>query len=162
MLPSASEVVVDPGRKFIRDTLDAKDINNKRSHTLQNRGREVLREAVEGSSPSKLTKNLNAVSRLEVKDINKEHKFETKRSTNPLEPNYNWRDDYDRNLNQQYGHISGTNVRQMHPAQVNRPNNLNLNVKDIEGTQANSYYARSHFVDVPLVLGRSAGSSATT
>ena len=39
MLPSASEIVVDPGRKFIRDTLDAKDINNKRSHTLQNRGR---------------------------------------------------------------------------------------------------------------------------
>ena len=56
MLPSASEVVMDPGRKFIRDTMEIQDINGKRSHTLMSRGREVLNEPIEGSQPSKLTK----------------------------------------------------------------------------------------------------------
>ena len=50
----------------------------------------------------------------------------------------------------------------MHPAQVNKTNNLALNVKDIEGTQANSYYARSHFIDVPYQQYRNADSSAIT
>ena len=39
MLPSSSEVVMDPGRKFIRDTMEIDDINAKRSHTLMSRGR---------------------------------------------------------------------------------------------------------------------------
>ena len=161
LLPSASEIAVDQGRKFIRDTLNTQDISGKRSHTLGHR-REVIKEPVEGSSPSKLTKDVSAVPRLEVKDINKEYIFESRRSTNPLQPNYQWRDDFDKNLNRDYGSIQGSNVRQMHPTSVNRPNNLSLGIKDIEGTQANSYYARSHFVDVPPLRPRNGGNSAIT
>lgn len=32
ILPSASEMAVEEGRKFIRDTLDVKDINGKKSY----------------------------------------------------------------------------------------------------------------------------------
>jgi hypothetical protein len=75
LLPSASEIVMDKGRKFIRDTLSIQDINGKRSHTWQNRGKETLKQEVEGSSPSKLTREVNAKARLEVKDINKDGIF---------------------------------------------------------------------------------------
>lgn len=88
--------------------------------------------------------------------------FETTRHTNPLEPSYLWRDEDDRKLNDHYGKIKGSEVRQMHPQAVNRPNNLSLNVKDIDGTQANSFYSRSHFVDVLLILLRKGESSETT
>ena len=33
---------------------------------------------------------------------------------------------------------------------VNKNNNFCLGIKDIEGTQANSFFARTHFVDVLL------------
>lgn len=108
VLPSAAEIVPDNGRNFIRDTLQITDINGKRSHTWQNRGREVLREPVEGSSPSKLTKEGKGVPRLEVKDINKDGIFETKRVVNPLKPEYQWRDNDDKHLNSGYGIISGS------------------------------------------------------
>jgi hypothetical protein len=39
MLPSASEIVMDPGRKFIRDTLDTSDITKKQSEAWMNRGK---------------------------------------------------------------------------------------------------------------------------
>lgn len=138
---------MDPGRKFMRDTMEIQDINAKRSHTLMSRGREVVKEPVEGSNPSKLTKDLNAVSRLEVKDINKDMIFETNRRVDPLQPNYMWRDDDDKNLNKAYGQIVGSEVKRNHPQSVNKPNNLSLGIKDIEGTQANSFFSRSHFVD---------------
>jgi len=64
LLPSASEIVMDNGRKFIRDTLNTNDINGKRSHTWQNRGREIIKQEIDGSSPSKLTKELRMVQRL--------------------------------------------------------------------------------------------------
>lgn len=108
MLPSAAEIVPDNGRNFIRDTLQINDINGKRSHTWQNRGREVLKEPIEGSSPSKLTKEGKGVPRLEVKDINKDGIFETKRVVNPLKPEYHWRDNDDKQLNSGYGVISGS------------------------------------------------------
>jgi hypothetical protein len=75
LLPSASEIVVDPGHKFIRDPMEITDINGRRSNAWMNRGKEILKEPVEGSSPSKLTKDLHAVSRLDVKDINKDMIF---------------------------------------------------------------------------------------
>lgn len=45
-LPSAAEIIPDNGRTFIRDTLQISDINGKRSHTWQNRGKEVLRDPI--------------------------------------------------------------------------------------------------------------------
>jgi len=50
----------------------------------------------------------------------------------------------------------------MHPTTVNRPNSLCLGINDIEGTQANSSFAKSHFVDVDILLSRNDGSFATT
>jgi hypothetical protein len=102
------------------------------------------------------------VQRLQVKDINKDGIFESSRTTNPLKPEYHWRDNDDKDLNNSYGVIRGSEPRQVHPSAVNKPNDLCLGIKDIEGTQANSFFAKSHFVDVPIPSFRSAGSSATT
>jgi hypothetical protein len=88
------------------------------------------------------------VPRLQVKDINKDGLFESTRSTNPLQPAYHWRDNEDKTLNHSYGCIRGSEPRQIHPSSVNRANNLCLGIGDIEGTQANSFFAKSHFVDV--------------
>ena len=55
LLPSASEVVMDPGRKFMRDTLEIQDINGKHKHSWTAKPRNE-RDMIEGSSPSKLTK----------------------------------------------------------------------------------------------------------
>ena len=147
LLPSSSEILADPGQKFIRDTLEISDINGKRQNWV-NRGREILKEPIEGSSPSQLTKQLRSVPRLEVQDINKDRTFESSRHCNPLNPHYHWRDQDDQALNTAYGQIKGAEVKRIHPISVNRDNTLNLNVRDIEGTQANSFFARSHFVDV--------------
>lgn len=99
--------------------------------------------------PSKLTKELyNTKSRLEVKDINKDGIFETRRTVNPLMPTYNWRDEEQQPPNPVYGSIKGCEVRKLHPETVNRPNNLCLNTKDIEGSQSNSCFAKAHFLDV--------------
>ena len=76
--------------------------------------------------------------------------FETGRRVDPLHPSYAWRDDDDKNLNKQYGKIEGSSVKRNHPQSVNKPNNMCLGIKDIEGSQANSFFARSHFVDVSL------------
>ncbi len=43
ILPSASEIVIDQGRKFIRDTLDTQDINGKRNHTWMSRTSERVK-----------------------------------------------------------------------------------------------------------------------
>ena len=52
---------------------------------------------------TQLTKLIKANSNLEVKDINKDGIFETKRTVNPLNPVYNWRDQEDKGPNEQYG-----------------------------------------------------------
>lgn len=113
-----------------------------------NRGKQILKDPIIGSNPSKLTKDIRAVARLDVKDINKDLIFQTTRHTNPIQPSYLWRDQEDKSLNNEYGRITGSEAKRSHPLSVNRPNNLSLNVKDIEGSQANSFYARSHFIDV--------------
>jgi hypothetical protein len=99
--------------------------------------------------------------RLEVKDINKDGIFESTRNTNPLQPEYHWRDNDDKNLNQSYGGIGGSLPKQIHPSAINKPNNFCLGIKDIEGTQANSFFAKSHFVDVPFSSFRSGDSLET-
>jgi len=111
-------------------------------------GTSAIKEPIQGSSPSKLTKDLHAVPRLEVKDINKDMIFETKRVTDPLKPSYLWRDDDDKNLNKQYGKIEGSEVKRIHPLSVSKDNNLCLGIKDIDGSQANSFFSRYHFIDV--------------
>ena len=80
----------------------------------------------------------------------------------PQQPSYAWRDDDDRALNKNYGSIVGSSSKRNHPVSVNKPNNLNLGIKDIEGSQANSFFARSHFVDVSLCLSRKEGSLEIT
>ena len=39
LLPSASDIIADPGRKFIRDNMEVQDINNERSRTWMKRGK---------------------------------------------------------------------------------------------------------------------------
>lgn len=109
-----------------------------------------MKEPIQGSQPAKLTKIIKAHSNLEVKDINKDGIFETKRNINPLEPNYEWRDHDDKKLNKNYGRIDGTNPRQMHPVSVNRPNNLCLDLNDIDGTKSNSCFSKAHFLEVKV------------
>jgi hypothetical protein len=83
-----------------------------------------------------------------VKDINKDLIFETTRTTNPLNPNYFWRDNDDKKINDHYGAIQGAEVKKIHPTNINKTNNLCLGINDIEGTQANSFNAKAHFIDV--------------
>lgn len=69
-----------------------------------------------------------------------------------MQPDYLWRDNPDKSLNPQYGRIEGTHPKSMHPHNVNRRNNLCLDVADIEGTKANSFFAKTHFDDVNAIL----------
>lgn len=80
------------------------------------------------------------MNRLDVKDINRDGIFVTRRMANPvnpLEPTYTWRDNRE-SINQQYGEI-GNHSRRLYD-ESNRKLDRSLNVKDIEGTQTNSYY----------------------
>lgn len=55
-------------------------------------------EAVEKSNPKKLFNSVNAIQRLDVKDINNDGIFVSKRTcdpVNPLNPIYQWRDNVD-------------------------------------------------------------------
>ena len=88
--------------------------------------------------------------------------FESARRTDPLQPNYQWRDEDDRSLNKSYGKIVGSDAKRNHPLSVNRPNDMCLGIKDIEGCQASSFFARSHFIDVLNALLRNDVSSGTT
>lgn len=109
-----------------------------------------------------LTKYVNANQRLEVtqfitnvlqvRDINKDGIFESTRHTNPLQPNYYWRDNQNEVLkvNHSYGQIEGTQPKMLYP-QVNKVNNFMFNTRDIEGTTTNSAFNRSHMMDVTLI-----------
>lgn len=118
-LPSAAEISVDPGRNFIKNSLETADINQKRKTHISDRGRDLLKDPIEGSQPSKLTKLIKAHSNLEVKDINKDGVFESNRHVNPLNPTYQWRDVEDKQLNDKYGQINGTQPKRNHPLKVN-------------------------------------------
>jgi hypothetical protein len=82
----------EPPREFLRNTLDVSDIPTKHRRTLS---APVEKAPIEGSAPSKLFRTINAVNRLEVKDINTDGVFISARKsnpTNPLDPSYTWRD----------------------------------------------------------------------
>ena len=53
-------------------------------------------------------------------------------------------------------------MRRIHPLSVTKPNNFCLGIKDIEGSQASSFFARSHFIDVHLALFRNEENSEIT
>ena len=92
---------------------------------------------------------MNAVSRLNVKDINKDGVFVSKRThspTNPLEPAYTWRDRGDR-VNERYGDI-GNHPKQQIPENPNRRSDLNYSTYDIEGAKSNSFNERRYFLSV--------------
>ena len=92
---------------------------------------------------------MEAVNRLDVKDINRDGTFISKRiqiPTNPLEPSYSWRDSKDR-VNYQYGDIGNRSRMPIEP-KPNRKVDMSLNANDIEGTKANSYYDRKLFLSV--------------
>lgn len=89
-LASCAAFSVDQGRKFLRDPLEIQDIAPPKKKYY---GGLVARDPITGSTPMARTKDLNAISRLQVKDINKDGIFESTRHTNPLIPNYEWRDD---------------------------------------------------------------------
>jgi hypothetical protein len=97
----------------------------------------------------KLYRTIEAVQRLNVKDINRDGSFVSKRTlspTNPLEPSYTWRDRGD-STNYQYGDI-GNRSRVNASQRINKPNDLAYNVHDIEGAKANSSNERRYFFSV--------------
>lgn len=59
----------------MRDTLNVKDINGKKSYDWINSNKKYAKEPIPGSNPSNQTRYLNAKSRLDVKDINKDGIF---------------------------------------------------------------------------------------
>ena len=131
----------------MRNTLDISDIHAKK----QPKTARYDKPDIQGSNPSKLFRTVDAVSRLDVKDINKDGTFISKRTqspTNPLDPSYTWRDANRYVVNSHYGDI-GNHNRQQIPQHVNRRSDLNYSTHDIEGAKANSYNDRRYFVNVP-------------
>lgn len=147
-LPFVPPVDPEPPRPFLRNTLDISDIPTKTRH---NNVKPREKEAIEGSLPTKLFKTINAVNRLEVKDINTDGLFTSQRvsnPTNPLEPSYTWRDQRG-SLNISYGDI-GNRSKQVHPQEVNKREDMQLGIYDIEGAKANSSNERKYFFSVPF------------
>jgi hypothetical protein len=72
---------------------------------------------------------------LNVKDINEYMRFETKRTTNPLQPRYQIQNNEGDVIN--YGHIGGSNPKRLHPLDVNKQI-TNLTSLDIVGAQSNT------------------------
>lgn len=96
-------------------------------------------EKIQGSQPSKLFRTIDAVSRLQVKDINNDGKFISERTNNPIDPlnpNYIWRDNTEKGvglsftkstleqqkkvLNTNYGEIYGTQPKRLIPLQTKK------------------------------------------
>lgn len=90
---------MEPPAKFLRNTLDISDIvKKKQPYKLMPSPKN---QKIEGSSPSKLFRTVEAISRMNVKDINDDGKFVSKRTknpTDPLHPLYTWRDATEHNL----------------------------------------------------------------
>jgi len=136
----------EPPRQFLRNTLDISDIHTKHKKIVTP---SQVQAPIEGSAPSKLFKTINAVNRLDVKDINNDGVFISARKcnpTNPLEPSYTWRDERT-SINQRYGDI-GNHPSQIIPGKVNKRDDLSLGVYDIEGAKANSSNERKYFFSV--------------
>lgn len=77
-LPYADPIDVEPPAKFLRNTLDISDIVKKKQHHKFMYS--PKNQPVEGSSPSKLFKTVDAIPRLSVRDINNDGKFVSKRT----------------------------------------------------------------------------------
>lgn len=135
-LPYVPPVDPEPPRQFLRNTLDISDIQTKHKRIL---GSSIEKAPIEGSAPNKLFKTVNAVNRLEVKDINNDGVFISKRRenpVNPLEPSYTWREERAK-VNDRYGEI-GNHPKEIIPSKVNKRQDSSLGIYDIEGASANS------------------------
>jgi hypothetical protein len=109
-----------------------------------------------------LFRTIEAVNRLDVKDINRDGIFVSKRissPTDPLNPTYTWRDTKEM-VNQQYGNL-GNQPRHLIADRVNRKNDLAINPHDIEGAKANSLNDRRYFLSVPIPRPSTAEASKT-
>lgn len=101
-LPYVPPLDPEPPREFLRNTLDISDIPTKHRRTPI---ASVEKAPIEGSAPNKLFRTINAVNRLEVKDINTDGVFVSARKsnpTNPLDPSYTWSDQR-ASVNPRYG-----------------------------------------------------------
>ena len=158
-LPYVSPVTPEPPRPFIRDSMDIADIQTKGRSRL---GSNHRKEDIEGSSPLKLFRTVEAVSRLEVKDINRDGTFvsaRTVRPSDPLEPTYTWRDTREA-VNRTYGSL-GNRPKELIPAVVRKPESVDLKTCDIEGAQANSSNERKYFFSVRCMRGRGGRTTVT-
>lgn len=93
-----------------------------------------------------------------MKDINKDGVFISARrdASNPLEPSYTWRDQgYE--VNDKYGEI-GNRPKNLVHKNINKREDLNLGIYDIEGAKANSSNERRYFFSVTDVLFRTEGN----
>ncbi len=91
-LPYVPPVTPEPPRPFIRDSMNISDIQTKIGSRISSNHK---KEEIEGSSPMKLFRTVEAVSRLDVKDINRDGTFTSARTScpsDPLDPTYTWRD----------------------------------------------------------------------
>ena len=130
--------------------MDISDIGTKMPSRL---AKYYPKEDIEGASPSKQFRTVEAVSRLDVKDINRDGVFESARKKypiDPLEPVYTWRDTAS-TVNQRYGNLSNR-PKDLIPAVVRQPHNLALSTYDIEGAKANSSNERKYFFSVLNLL----------
>jgi len=92
---------------------------------------------IEGSKP-KPEKFFNKPNLNDIKDINQEWEFQTKRTTNPLEPNYQTRDEEGNLVT--IGNIEGAKPRLQH--EVKEPYIRSLHTGDIAGASAGSLLSR--------------------
>lgn len=77
------------------------------------------------------------------------------RMTNPLNPNYRWRDSKELEVNPCYGAIEGVASRPFYLVKANKKPNLCLDIRDIEGTQVGSVFTRYRLIDVLMFVVRS-------
>lgn len=136
-LPSFSTRSYTPP-KFLRDSLDISDIKGSAPSSSQ---RNLLRNTLDVADISNAKKrefredqgsahvNLNISNRMNGK-------FETKRVTDPLNPQYFYRKD---NVMVKYGEIKGNSPKNLVDLKKS-PHNRSLDVSDIQGTSCTSSF----------------------
>ena len=126
-----------PSPKFIRDSIDIKDIKGSSPNKLgfnKNLFKEpIKKEEILGSSAKKPYLRKTKYEYMDYRDITK--KKIVCRNTNPLKPIYNWRYTEDKKL---LGPIDGNYPLVLSKYLYRNP--FNLNNKDIEGSNTGSKY----------------------
>ncbi len=101
-----------------------------------------------GSSPQKPKDQLQDTRRdkFNVRDINTDCMFVSHRVTDVMDPTYRWQDQEQGQPNEKYSDPQEFKSKRRHPLGVNKRNDLNVFVGDIDGTKANSFYDRQYFM----------------